>query len=569
MRLSKKVHYLFLAYVLSLSLLFRYLPLPHYFYEEGTDTFIFHWQARGLLQYGEYKLALTNLGLIGLQPFSYTSGIVFVLASFSQITGINVEISILLLSLFYCFLGITSVFCLAKAFSKNSYFPLFVVFAFALSYYFIRWTEWRTSPRGLFMVLVPLFVCCLIRTNERNNRSKNIFLLLLLYFSLVSVHRMSVLILPVIVIPFIITKLLSLAQKNPRILKLSYNKLYNRFSFGIFSFMCISFIILSLYRPDIIEAYSGLRFVSTWIGALYSFDQFGSFNIFVNWAISYTLHVNILLIFGVIGLVVLASDSQRRFNETYILAVTIPSFLLSSNIQYTLPVLLPIISLFIACGFVFYLNLKIDRKTKMAVLCASLLITTFSSGYIYFLNSPQTESPSPEKFKGDADRTYNTALWSNYNTKDGRSIFNFDNHRGKIIARSDISTMFDPDLAYSYPQNFRLEPYSWFDMLTYHREYYYGGKVYTNNILHGEYQPGGYKWLVHHEYGTGGRADNVIGYYNIKYVHEYEGMNLEWRGKTLDAVIESRYITESQLLEIMKEDNYKIYISNAENIYYL
>ena len=113
-----------------------------------------------------------------MYPFSDSTGSLVWLSSFSILTEINVEYSILFLGLFLGFLGPLGLLILSRVLNlnfKTSYLAAIVMSSAPL---FTDYTLWNFTPRGLAVSLIPfvLSLFFILFINFDYIRRKKVFL---------------------------------------------------------------------------------------------------------------------------------------------------------------------------------------------------------------------------------------------------------------------------------------------------------------------------------------------------------------------------------------------------------
>jgi hypothetical protein len=187
--------YAVIAILIALNIIIRYPAIPHEL-GFGGDSFFIHDLANSISEYGYAKWVIHPLSFFGLYPYSYASGAPHLLSISSLTTGIEMEGTIYIVSLLFGILGMFAAFVLAGEFSNNFYFKSLVAFIFSISPLAIKFTLWTVSARGLFLMMLPLFIWCLLRMHKKYSH-KYLLLSVLFIISLASIHKMFVLIIPI------------------------------------------------------------------------------------------------------------------------------------------------------------------------------------------------------------------------------------------------------------------------------------------------------------------------------------------------------------------------------------
>src|SRR5437762_8482094 len=179
-----------LGSIVVLNILLRYPSGDH---EIGLDSFFIHTLAQSVLSRGHADWILNPLSYFGWYPLSYPSSSPFFEATLSSLSGLDVETTILLSSLLLGPIGILGAFLLAREFSRDELFGIFVALLYGLAPKFLVFTIWTATSRNLFMTLLPFFVWTLLRSYRSANIS-NVSFLLAVSVLLATTHRLVVLV---------------------------------------------------------------------------------------------------------------------------------------------------------------------------------------------------------------------------------------------------------------------------------------------------------------------------------------------------------------------------------------
>jgi len=218
MKLPPKVNCALLGFLVTLNLILRYPQTPH---ETGVDSFFIHTLAVSISNNGRAAWILNPLSFFGLYPLSYPGASPFLISDFSSISGVSVELSILLLSTTLGVVGMLTAYLMGRAMKADDFFAFSVAFLYSLAPKFLSFTMWTASSRNLFMALAPIFVWAIIRAYRRRNLTSTVLLVIFLGL-LIATHRLAILV-AVVAMAY----LLSLAfLVLVRLLKLRFPKLF-------------------------------------------------------------------------------------------------------------------------------------------------------------------------------------------------------------------------------------------------------------------------------------------------------------------------------------------------------
>ena len=160
---SKRAVLLLLLTFVLLSVAFRYPLVEHE--RHHTDSYFIHMLSGSIVDEGYAKWVFHPLSLFGYYPFSYPSGTPFLVAELAELTGVTVDVAILLSGMMLSILFCLAVFFLARHFFSRSEFVLLVTLLVILGPRFIDTTYWDGSARGYAVVMMTLAVAVLLRVS--------------------------------------------------------------------------------------------------------------------------------------------------------------------------------------------------------------------------------------------------------------------------------------------------------------------------------------------------------------------------------------------------------------------
>ena len=190
-KFSRKTILLLLLTLVLIAVVLRYPLVEHERFQ--TDSYFIHHLAKSIGDEGFARWAFHPLSYFGYYPVSYPSGMPVVLAELSELTGLSVELSVLVADMMFAGLFALVVFCLSREFLERPEYALLAAFFASVGPRFVDTTYWDGSARGPVVVLMTLLVLLALRANStRQNRL--LVLAGLICFGCVSVHHMAVLI---------------------------------------------------------------------------------------------------------------------------------------------------------------------------------------------------------------------------------------------------------------------------------------------------------------------------------------------------------------------------------------
>ncbi len=191
-KFPRKTILLLLLTLILIAVALRYPLVEHERFQ--TDSYFIHYLAKSIGDEGFARWMFHPLSYFGYYPVSYPSGMPFVLAELSELTGLSVELSVLVADMMFACLFALVVFCFSREFLERPEYALLVAFFASVGPRFVDTTYWDGSARGPVVVLMTLLVFLALRASStRQNRL--LFVAGLIVFGCISVHHMAVLIL--------------------------------------------------------------------------------------------------------------------------------------------------------------------------------------------------------------------------------------------------------------------------------------------------------------------------------------------------------------------------------------
>lgn len=381
MKLGKRTVLCFLASMAFLSLILRYPTTPH---ETGVDSFFIHNLTVTIVKDGQAEWILNPLSWFGWYPFSYPSAGPFLIAGFSELSGVSVEPSILLLSLLFGTLGVPMAFAMAREFRDDDLFCLAVAFAYAFAPRYLAFTLWSGSMRSLFMVLLPMFVWIVLRAH-REPTVRSFALIFVMFFLLAAIHRLAIL-MAIVVIAFVAAILLQVFLKTMRIRfpGIALTQPYRRAS----PYLALAAFAASggamIFGTDVLAQYQA--------GELFSgtSPQVELLNL----GVSLGRSVGLALVFAFIGIVVMVRLRNKSLRETFLILAFVgltPTLFLR---VYTGFYILPFIAIFAGLAIVGFVQAKRLRMRVVLVAVFFVASLVLASGILDYEISNTTVMPT-------------------------------------------------------------------------------------------------------------------------------------------------------------------------------
>lgn len=399
-KFSKRAKYSLLAALTLLNIAMRW---PWYNHEVGFDTTYIHSMINSISYYGTAKWSTNPFSFVGLTPDTYPAGYLYLVSGLSQISGLTIENTLILFGIWIGIFGIYSAYMVSCVFFEDERIRLFIAGAFSLSPIFIRWTMGTSTPRILFISLLPIFIFILVH-NLKRKYFLNIILMTIFFFVFYSIHRMSIL----LIVPIGFYILCTYFFTKERLT----NKIYWRIGFVLIIFIMLLLFLLQL-TSRLLPFENNYRWQS---GFLFTGDSYPI--MVLNLLLDYGSRYGLLYLISLLGIsfIVFKIFNQRNdINQIFIYLIIIFLFPLILLWGYLSMFLLIFFGLIIGYGLIICFK-DWNKSVKMALnvfiifLCISSLV--FSSFMIIHWDKI--------RYTGDyAERTeywnYNCAMYLNEN----------------------------------------------------------------------------------------------------------------------------------------------------------
>ncbi|NQE44826.1 hypothetical protein C5S31_02225 [ANME-1 cluster archaeon GoMg2] len=380
MRFTNRVRFGLLTGLIALNLILRYPVTPH---EIGWDTFIIHILANSVSEFGWAKWWVHWLSIGGFYPYSYASSVPFLVSGISQCTGIiNMEWTIWLFCTLTGIFTIYFAYILAGVIWNNDLFKFLVAFGYSVAPGLLTFSTWQLSSRGLFIVLLPLFIYMVLKTKYS---LKYVPLAIILFMVLVVTHHLFYFTIPVIFSYIAVVIFYKLKER----VKVKIPDFANLSFIGIFIVMLLIPFFTYMFISE-----TGSRY--TWLNLL---------------AQTYMRFVGILLVFTIGGFVYLSLKSNKSFEEWCLLLSLICLAPLLSMVRYSKWVFIIFGVLIVSIGLINIAKAYNSKKGKyaFALIVIVLLLSVSFSGFYQHYRNIAGKATSNERYMEDA--TYIAALW--------------------------------------------------------------------------------------------------------------------------------------------------------------
>jgi len=308
--LSRKTTYCFLAVLILVNLIYRYpIGITH---EVGADTTFIHSLANSLSQEGYAKWILNPLSFFGLYALSYPSAAPFLISMISEMAGMSIEFTILILGTFFGVIGSVSSFLVAREIIKDERYAFIVALLFSLAPFFLKDTTWVGSSRGFVVAFLPIIVLLLLK-RLRSGDSRYLVLAIVAFVFICSMHRMGFLGVFLFIAFGFIPSLHRITQKI-RFALVKYEKVFR--IMAVFTALLGFFLLF--YVQILFPGYGGFDIREEYrLGTFFEGESVPV--LLLNMGVNFTGKVGLLAPLTIIGLVMYTWKRPKEVHQKYIL----------------------------------------------------------------------------------------------------------------------------------------------------------------------------------------------------------------------------------------------------------
>jgi hypothetical protein len=357
-KFSRKTTLLLLATLVLITVVLKYPLVQHERFQ--TDSYFIHSLAKSIGDEGFARWTFRSLSYFGYYPMSYPSGMPFVLAELSELTGMSVELCVLVADMVFAGLFALIVFCLSREFLERSEYALLVAFFASVGPRFVDTMYWDGSARGPVVVLMTLLILLALRASSAG-QNRLLVLAGLTCFGCISMHHMAVLMV-VYGFGFI------LAVMGVRYVHMMKGARIRRVAVASFVGACALAAISVLY-------YFGL--LATSISKTFG-DQ-GFFSIepallstLLNMGVSYTHQIGFVLLLSIVGIFIVLRRPVLNAKALLPISIIIISVPVLGNSLYVSMLLAPFVAIL---GLVYVREaLRNEQRKKLVMSIVGMLV---------------------------------------------------------------------------------------------------------------------------------------------------------------------------------------------------
>ena len=364
---SKRTWVFLWVCLILVNVIMRIPITPH---EIGHDSFMIHFISDSISTFGHAKWWIHPLSIIGFYPYSLASALPFYLSGVSQLLSLAMEQSMWVA---LASLGIFSLFTsylMAGAINNDKIFKFITALTYSTSPGILFFTTWSASGRGLFLVLLPLFIYFLIK--YRFSKLKYILFTIILFILIMATHNLFFVIAP-IVLGFVIALIIRNIQFKSSIF------------FG-------AIVLLALFIFFFMELSIEESTVRTII-------------------LSYARYIGVMGIFALGGFISILVKKNKTFEDSFIILVLLFLTPLSGISLYAKFFMLPLEALLVSYGIVNLIRISHHRNAARYIMVFCIIISIGVSEYYQFGRSNvEGEITSNEYWAKES--TVNAAQWT-------------------------------------------------------------------------------------------------------------------------------------------------------------
>ncbi len=511
----------FLTAVVFLSFLLRYpyavlhnQPIG----ESAEDSVVYHYLAAIILERGYNPWILDPLSHFGMYPYSDPFGPIMTMVALGHLTDLDLTYLILIFNFHVTLLGLFSMLMLCRLFNNSNLFLSFGIMVYITHWYFVDHTLWSFSHRGIFFAQMPLFLWIVFSWLSGEMRSKIAFVFLSIawFFTMYTIHGMSVYAVTTVVFPLIIISFGRRLLKDREVISTRLDGLRKGLPLVLLSVVLLSV----LYANQISELGIPLRITD---GSMSKYPEYGTFGSLLSIADLY-LSKGIMQVFSVVGIFLLSFKAFPKANESVLLFSLPFQALFIPDLQYFLPVILPIISLLTAFGVSWVVGGINSTKSKNIIVVVLLSSLSIYSVFIKDISKDSKLGDDyPQNIEGSGlpMELENTELWANtFVDRDGR-ILGWGTYTVTLSYHKERDTLNYKSLIFDdeYRMTTVFERLSLFNTLFYQAHHQYGAKASPPLESRSDTTADYFQTLVETDQKA---ADFVLEKYNVRYIVIYE-----------------------------------------------
>ena len=421
--ISKRTVLLILLSIVLIAIAVRYPLVEHE--RNQTDSYFIHRLSCSIVDSGYAKWTFSAFSYVGYYPFSYPSGMPFLVAEVSSLTGLNIESCILLTNFFLASVFSLTCFVLARQFLRRPEYVLLATLLVTLGSRFVDTSYWNASARGSFVVISTLVVFVSFRAAAMGQN--RLFILAgILAVGCLAMHHMAVLL-----VLFGVGYLLAAFQTHYFLERFSLHRRRMAVAFNVVSGLSIVVFVVGFSGRFGIPSFSGFEKTS-----LLDINP-TALSIILNMAVSYTNQIGFILLFALIGIPSLFRSSRLTLETLYPLAVLIVFIPVLGSSLYVSMLLAPFVAILGSMWIAKLLESSRRRLTVLSII--ALLIVSSAALPIWSTQRWNEKEYLSGKTVNVDDQVFNDATYLRVNFKGNAAISNVDTTTSELAAIGHVT----------------------------------------------------------------------------------------------------------------------------------
>jgi len=416
--IPKRTVLLIVLSIVLISIAVRYPLVEHE--RNQTDSYFIHRLSYSIVDSGYAKWTFSALSYVGYYPFSYPSGMPFLVAEVSSLTGLNIESCVLLINFVLASLFCPVCFVLARQFLRKPEYVLLATLLVSLGSRFVDTSYWNASARGPFVVLFTIVVFVSFRAVAMGQN--RLFILAgILAVGCLAMHHMAVL-LALIGVGY----LFSAFQTHYFLERFSLHRRRMAVAFNV-----VSGLIIVVFVVGFSEHFGTQGFTSFEKTFLLDINP-TALSTILNMAASYTNQIGFILLFALMGIPGLFRSSRLTLETLFPLAVLIVFIPVLGSSLYVSMLLAPFVAIL---GLMWIAKLLESSRRRFTVLSIIVLLIVSSAALPIWSTQSWNEKEYPN---GDTvsvnDDVFNDAAYLRVNFKGTDAISNVGARTSELAA---------------------------------------------------------------------------------------------------------------------------------------
>ena len=360
--------------IILASIILRYPLVEH---ERHNDTFFNRMLAASLIEEEHAVWIFHPLSYVGYYPLSYPSGMAFLLAEVTELVGVNLSVSIVMLCMFSSVLFALAVFFLSRVLLARIDLCILAVVLSILAPRFVDISYWSASARAPF---VPLAILAVYAAFKLGSTGRPAFMVVLGMTTVgcFALHHMAVLFV-IFPVAFLLSALVVKAAYSYPLFgsRRGAERIRAGLLLAILGMALFLLALLSLdyYGPSLEES-----FAST---TLFSSEVLPPLSTALNMAASYTQQIGFVLPIAVLGFPFFFPRQGLATTNLFPVLLVICFIPVLSRAEYITVILVPFVAVL---GATFFGHALMNRKMRrrvvtllVIIICASFVMPMWST----------------------------------------------------------------------------------------------------------------------------------------------------------------------------------------------